>query len=67
MVTGHGTLRRRSARHLATAALAAGMLSAFGAAGVGHGRGRRGDPVARAPQPAPCGSAGPARPATPAP
>ena len=36
MVTGHGTLRRRSARHLATAALAAGILSAFGAAGVGQ-------------------------------
>ena len=35
MVTGHGTLRRRSVRRLATAALAAGVLSAFGAAGVG--------------------------------
>jgi len=35
MVTGRGTRRRRWARHLATAALAAGMLSAFGAAGAG--------------------------------
>ncbi len=35
MVTGHGTRRRRSNRHLATAALAAGILSAFGAADVG--------------------------------
>ena len=35
MLTGHGTLRRHSARHLATAALVAGMLSAFWAAGAG--------------------------------
>ena len=34
MVAGHGTVRRPRARHLATAALAAGLLSASGTAGA---------------------------------